>query len=321
MKLVFLRNLAIVLLLLATASFLAAAPAPMDSIQLLSSGNMNELIAALINHNDAESYHMLSRAYYALEQWDAAIKNAEQAVNLRQNDSNYHLWLGRAYGQKAADIGNPLKAASLAHKAKVEFETAVQLDPANVSARADLSEYYTEAPSIMGGGTDKARNQASQLQSMDPTTATWVRAIVAVKEKKYAEAESDYKLAITTAKNPAGHWMNLASFYRQQGRLDDMEKAIVTALNQPNRPASTYYDAASELFAAGRNFPGAEQYLKNYLSSGQLVEDAPGFRAHYLLGQLYQKSGNKAQAAAEYQASLNLASGFDRARKALEQLH
>ena len=35
---------------------------------------MNELISALLNRNDADSYHMLSRAYYATEQWDAAIQ-------------------------------------------------------------------------------------------------------------------------------------------------------------------------------------------------------------------------------------------------------
>jgi tetratricopeptide (TPR) repeat protein len=307
-------------LLLATSPVLAD-PSSLDPWQLLSTGQMNELIRSLMDHNDAASYNLLARAYYASEQWDASIKNAERAVNLRPGDSDYHLWLGRAYGQKAADIGNPLSAANLARKAKNEFERAVQLDPNNVPARADLSEYYTEAPAIMGGGTDKARNQASQLQSLNPTTANWVRAIVAVKEKKYAEAESDYQRAIATAKNPAGDWMNLASFYRQQGRLDDMEKAIITAINLPNHPAVTYYDAAGELFRAGRNYPAAVQYLKNYLSSGQLVEDAPAFQAHYLLGQIYEKSGDKAQAASQYQASLSLASGFARARKALDQLH
>jgi len=274
----------------------------------------------LINRNDAESYNLLSRAYYATEQWDAAIKNAEQAVSLRSGDSDYHLWLGRAYGQKAAEIGNPLSAANLARKTKNEFERAVQLNPANVSARADLSEYYTEAPGFMGGGTDKARTQASQVERLDPATASWIRAIVAAKEKRYGDAEASYESAIASAKNPAPHWMNLASFYRQRGRTDDMENAIQSALRQPNKPAMTYFDAAGELFQAGRNFPLAAQYVQQYLASGQLVEDAPAFRAHYLLGQIYEKSGNKTQAVAEYQASLALASGFGRARKALDQL-
>lgn len=320
MRLVFTRVAIFVSLIVGLGLFAAAAPAAVDSLALLSAGQMNDLLVALMNRNDAESYNLRSRAYYATEQWDAAIQNAERAVSLRGDDSQYHLWLGRAYGQKAAEIGNPLTAANLARKTKNEFERAVELDPKNVSARADLSEYYVEAPAIMGGGLTKARNQASELQSLDPAAADWVRAIAAEKEKKYSDAEGSMKAAIARAQNPAQYWMNLASLYRQRGRLDEMQSAIQSALAQPNRPSETYYDAASELLQAGRNFPAAVQYVKIYLSSGALVEDAPAFRAHYLLGQIYKQSGDKAKASAEYRASLSLASGFDRARKALDQL-
>ncbi len=297
------------------------APAAIDSLALLSAGQMNDFLATLMNRNDAESYNLRSRAYYATEQWDDSIQNGERAVGLQGNDSQYHLWLGRAYGQKAAEIGNPLTAASLARKAKAEFERAVELNPRNVSARSDLSEYYIQAPAIMGGGLAKAKSQASELQNLDPAAADWVRAVAAEKEKKYSDAESSLKAAIATAQNPAQYWITLASFYRQRGRLDEMQSAIQSALAQGNRPAITYYDAADQLLQAGRNFPAATQYVKTYLSSGALVEDAPAFRAHYLLGQIYEKSGDKAKASAEYQASLSLASGFGRARKALDQLH
>ena len=50
------------------------------------------------------------------------------------------------------------------------------------------------------------------------------------------------------------------------------------------------------------------------------MEDAPAFRAHYLLGRVYEGMGNRAAAAAEYQASLSLASGFAPARTALDQM-
>lgn len=308
-------------MLLLASCLVAAGPAPMDSLQLLSAGRMNDLLGVLMNRDDAESYNLRSRAYYATEQWDDAIKNAERAVSLKADDSQYHLWLGRAYGQKAADIGNPLHAAGYARKAKNEFERAVELNPSNVSARSDLSEYYVEAPAIMGGGLGKARNQAAAVQNLDPAAADWILYLAAGKEKKYDDAEKSLKQAIASATNPAQYWISLAAFYRQRGRLDDMQKAIDTALRQPQRPAVTYFDAAGELLQAGRNFPAAAEYVKTYLSSGALVEDAPAFRAHYLLGQIYEKSGDKANASAQYQASLALASGFDRARKALDQLH
>ena len=99
-----------------------------------------------------------------------------------------------------------------------------------------------------------------------------------------------------------------------------MQNAIAQALAQPNKSAEVYYNAASELLQSGRDFPNAVQYLKTYLSSNAMVEDAPAFRAHYLLGQVYEKMGNKSGAVTEYKASLALASGFAPASKALGRL-
>jgi Tfp pilus assembly protein PilF len=287
--------------------------------QMLASGSVDEVIRTLSGKNDAASLNLLSRAYYAIEQFDNAVKYGEKAVSLSPNDATYHLWLGREYGEKAA-AANPLSAASLARKAKAEFEQAVKLDPANVQAHADLAEYYVEAPSIMGGGLDKARDQATQVAKYDQATSHWILALVAAKEKRRADEENEFQQAIKVAKNPAQYWMNLASFYRARSRFDEMQKAISQALAQPNKSAEVYYNAASELFQSGKDFASAVQYLKQYLASNAMVEDAPAFRAHYLLGQIYEKMGNKPDAAAEYKASLALASGFAPATKALGRL-
>ncbi len=287
--------------------------------QMLASGSVDEVIRALSNKNDAASLNLLSRAYYAIEQWDNAVKNGERAAALSPDNAIYHLWLGREYGEKAA-ASNPFSAASLARKTKSEFETAVKLDPANVQAHADLAEYYTEAPSIMGGGVDKARDQATQVAKYNQATSHWILAIIAEKEKRYSDAESELRQAVKVAKNPAQYWMNLASFYRRRSRMEDMQNAISQAIAQPNKSAEIYYNAASELFQSGQNFPNAVQYLKQYLASNAMVEDAPAFRAHYLLGQIYEKMGDKSGAVAEYKASLALASGFAPAGKALSRL-
>jgi tetratricopeptide (TPR) repeat protein len=306
-----------ILLAASCALCLLAADGPAE--QMLASGSVNEVIRTLSNRNDAASLNLLSRAYYAIEQWDNAIKNGERAVSLGPENSMYHLWLGREYGEKAA-AANPLSAASLARKAKNEFESAVKLDPANVQAHADLAEYYTEAPSIMGGGLDKARDQATQVAKYDQATSHWILAIIAEKEKRYTDAENELQQAIKVAKHPAQYQMNLASFLRRRSRLDDMQKAISQAIAQPSKSAETHFNAASELLQAGRDFPGAVQYLKTYLASNSMVEDAPAFRAHYLLGQIYEKMGNKSGALTEYKASLALASGFAPAGKAVSRL-
>jgi tetratricopeptide (TPR) repeat protein len=280
---------------------------------------MDEAVSVLSARGDAESLNQLSRAYYAMERWDEAVRYGERAVALDANNGVYHLWLGREYGRKAGEA-NPLSAAGLARKAKAEFERAVQLDPSNVQARVDLAEYYTEAPAVMGGGLDKARQQAEQVAKYDLGNAHLILARVAEKQKQYAEAEAQLREGIKSGKNPADMWLQLAGFYRQHGRMDDMQKAVISAMAQPNKPAESYFDAGKELYLGSRDFSAAVQYLQRYLSSGALVESAPAFRAHYLIGQLHERMGNNGAAASDYTASLALASGFGPARKALSRV-
>jgi len=306
-------------LMFAVLSCVIVAVAGPSIEQTLASGSIDEVIHTLSNKNDAASLNLLSRAYYAIEQWDKSVKNGERAVSLSPDNAIFHLWLGREYGEKAA-AANPLSAASLARKTKAEFEQAVKLDPVDVQAHADLAEYYTDAPSVMGGGLDKARDQASEVAKYDQATSHWILALIAEKDKRYSDAESELREAIKVAKNPAQNWMNLASFYRRRSRFDDMQKAISQALAQPGKSAEIYYNAASELFQAGKNLAAAVQYLKQYLASNAMVEDAPAFRAHYLMGQIYEKMGNKSDAVTEYKASVALASGFAPASKALGRL-
>jgi tetratricopeptide (TPR) repeat protein len=115
-------------------------------------------------------------------------------------------------------------------------------------------------------------------------------------------------------------WLQLADFYRQRERYDDMQSAIRSAMAQPHKFAESYFDAGNQLFLSSRDFPAAVDYLQKYLASGELVESAPAFRAHYLMGQLQEKMGHTVAAASEYQASLALASGFAPATRALSQL-
>jgi tetratricopeptide (TPR) repeat protein len=312
------RNLAVCLALLFTwAATLYAADPPE---RMLASGSVDDVIRTLSGHTDAASVNLLARAYYAIEHWDSSISNGEKAAGLDPNSALYQWWLGRAYGEKAASV-NPLSAASLAVKTKNKFEQAVKLDPSNVQMRADLAEYYTDAPSVMGGGTDKAREQATQVAKYDQATSHWILALIAEKEKRYPDAENELQDAIKAAKDPARYRLNLASFYRRRGRPDDMQKSISQAIAQASKNAEVYYDAASELFQSGRDLTSATQYLRHYLDSGAMVEDAPAFRAHYLLGQIYEKMGNQSDAVAEYKASLALASGFAPASKALARTH
>jgi Tfp pilus assembly protein PilF len=196
----------------------------------------------------------------------------------------------------------------------------VQLSPSNVDARSDLAEFYLEAPGIVGGGQDKARAEARSLATLDPAKAHWVRARIAQKNHDDATAENEYRAAVEASHGGALAWLNLAFFYRRSERLDDMENAINHATSTDTNGSEVLMEAAEILIGAGRNFPYAVQLLKLYLSS-PTVEQAPAFKAHYLLGTVLEKQGNREQAAEEYRASLAMAKSFARAQAALERLN
>jgi tetratricopeptide (TPR) repeat protein len=289
----------------------------------LAAGRIDEAIAELNGRlssapADAESSNLLCRAYFALEDWDRAESSCRRAASLDPANSRFHLWLGRVYGEKA-DRANFLAAAALAGKVRGEFERAVQLNPIDVDARLDLAEFYLAAPGIVGGGEQKAREQARSIATVNPAREHWVYARIAEQKKDAATAEREYHQYIDLSKGDAEAWLNLALFLRRQKRLDEMEQAIVKLSQAPMPKLDVLVEASGILYRAGRSYPFATELLRRYLASGP-VEAAPAFKAHYLLGMLLEKQGDKTGAAQEYRASLSLARNFGMAQQALNRV-
>ena len=299
----------------------AAADSPSE---LLAAGRVDDAILTIngklnTQPNDAASHNLLCRAYFAVANWDRAISACERAVSLQPNSSEYHLWLGRSYGEKA-DASSFLTAAGLAKKVRTEFERAVQLDPASVPAHVDLAEFYLEAPGIVGGGQDKARSQADQVAKLNPAKAHWIQGRLAEKNKDLSAAEKEYRAAIDASHGGANAWLNLALFYRKNSRLDEMQDALKKAAAAPLDQPEVLVDAASTLLRANRDLPFAMELVRRYLASAT-VEQAPPFKAHYLLGTILEKQGDKEGAVKEYQTALMLAKEFGRAREALNRMN
>jgi tetratricopeptide (TPR) repeat protein len=290
--------------------------------ELLTAGRVDQVIPILkqqiASHpTDAESNNLLCRAYFMLEEWDRGIEACERARNLDPQKSLYHLWLGRIYGEKADHAGF-LSAAGLAKKVRASFERAVELDPRSWEARTDLAEFYLEAPSIVGGGKDKARAQADEIMPLNPARAHWVKAKIAEKEKDSAAAEREYRAAITASHSGARAWFDLAYFLYHAGRLEEMSQAMQTVESSPVDRPESLRDAASVLLRAGRDYLLAIRFLRRYLASP--VEEAPAFKAHDMLGQLLEKRGDRKAAAEEFRAALALAHTYRGAQEDLKRV-
>jgi tetratricopeptide (TPR) repeat protein len=303
---------------------IATAGADETAPSLIADGRVDEAIASLYGQisaspNDAQAHNLLCRAYFSMGEWDSGISDCEKAVALAPGNSQYHLWLGRIYGEKA-DGSSFVTAAGLARRVRSEFETAVRLNPANVDARSDLAEFYLEAPGVVGGGRDKAEAQASSLATIDPVTADGVKARIAEKRKDFTAAEENLRAAINASHGSASAWLNLGLFYKHRQQFDLMEKALQHVRSAPLDRPDALVDAAEMFIHTQRNLPEATQLLRAYLASNAKVEQAPAFRVHFLLGAANEELGHKKDAATEYRTALSMAKEFRPAQQALQRV-
>src|SRR5579875_274370 len=168
----------------------ASGPAPDTSTPLAAatsavlSGSADSAIAELrsilLSNPDpataGQAHLLLCRAFYSESLASAAAAECTAALRTLANDSSAQDWAGRAYGMQANGAG-PIAGLRLALKVRSAFETAVRLDPANGAAVNDLSEYYIDAPSIVGGGLDKAASLADRSAAQLPQNAHRTRAM------------------------------------------------------------------------------------------------------------------------------------------------
>jgi tetratricopeptide (TPR) repeat protein len=265
--------------------------------------------------NDALSHQLLCRVFYAQDMAERAIHECEFAVADDPNNSENHLWLGRAYGMKASNA-NPVSAFTLARKVRDEFELAVKLDPQAPRAASDLGQYYISAPSIVGGGTDKAQALIASIEPRFPMYSHRLRALLAEKNGDTAAAEKEFKAAIAVSKAPAA-WIDLAAFYQRHSKPDQAVAAIQSALTTSPQDA-VLVDAASILNDVQRSPELAEHLLTDYLNSPARTDEAPAFKVHLQLGQMLAHRGDTAGAHSHFTAALALASSYPPARKAVQ---
>ncbi len=267
---------------------------------------------------DGQTYLLLCRSYYAEGHADEAIAACARAVLALPRSSEAQDWMGRAYGMRAEHAG-PIAGLRLALKVKTAFETAVALDASDGAAANDLSEFYINAPGIVGGGQDKAVALADRVAAQLPQQAHRMRALLAEKRKDYATAEREFRAAVEVANRPDA-WVDLGAYYLRRGQYDQALHALNQCLALDRAKDASIVDAASLLIEMHREPEVAQQALRDYLASDAKSDAAPVIRVRVMLGKMLAAAGDKAGAKIEFNKALEMASGYAPAKQALREL-
>jgi len=222
---------------------------------------------------DAPVVFLMGQDHFMLGDYKRAAEAFQEATSLESSNSDYFLWLGRAYGRRA-EMDNPLMAAGHASKARQNFERAVALNPRNKEALDDLFDFYLQAPGILGGGFDKAAGVARQIGSMDAADGHFAQSRLAEEKKEYSAAEEQLRRALELAPRKVGRVIELARFLAKRGRFQESDAVFDRAQSlAPNSPR-VMFARAKTLIQSHRNLGQARDLLHQYIQS-QLTPDDP----------------------------------------------
>lgn len=221
-----------------------------------------------------QTLELLGQSYLMLGNVKKATETLEKAVALDPRDSMIHTWLARAYGRRA-ETSFALTAFGWATKSRGEFEKAVQLDAGNREAMGDLFDFYFEAPAMVGGGHDKARNLLPALKRCDPDAVYFAEARLAEDQKQFDLAEEHLRQAVQAVPGKVGPILNLARFLSRRGRYEESDRLFQQAREMaPNSPR-VLFARAETWIRTRRHTDEARALLKQYLAANDLTPDDP----------------------------------------------
>jgi tetratricopeptide (TPR) repeat protein len=276
--------------------------------------------AAAREPQNGEIELLLTKSFLELGERDAAIASAERAVAIDPQNSVYHEWLGKAYGEKASHA-SMFSALGLARKTHKEFETAVELDERNYSARQALIEFDCSAPVIVGGGEDKAKPEIEKLKAMDASEWHYAEGNCERQKKNLEGADAEFQLALRSHPQSADLIYDIGDYEVRRDQAEGLlEVAEVGEQAVPSDPRGLFYRAVG-LILKNEKPEEAKRLLREYLQKAPKRTGYPRYAtAHEWLGRLYENQGEKESAEKEYEAALQLEPKDKSARDSLKRL-
>ncbi len=259
-----------------------------------------------------------------------AEKSFARAISLERGVSDYHLWLANSVGQQAQNA-SVVRQPFMARRIKAEYERAVELDPRSIEARSGLITYYVQAPAVMGGSVDKAREQARAITALDVVQGHMANARIAWADKDTVGTERYWRQAIAAIPDSVLPVINLANRLHAWGRTADAFTLYDVYLARQPRSVPARFQLARLVAISGTQLPRGERTLRELLAddnwvSGGWSPDSGGWSpsrgsVHARLGDVLRKQGRTAEARAAYNTALSYDKDSQVAKDGLKALN
>ena len=302
----------------------AATESLSEAIQLYEKGSFRQAVEILrqeakASPREGKIRFWLGKAYLKVQDWKAAVAELEKAVELEPSNARYHQWLGRASGERASRAFFTT-AYSMAKQVVREFETASRLAPQDLSIRFDLLEYYLQAPAMVGGGRDKAENEARTIAEIDRQKGYTARANIHKKDKQWDKAKAELIKAADEFPQNAAACEDLADYLFGRHDYEEALRWSRKALTlNPQLNYSRFLRAAAAT-RLGRDLEAAAEELQALVNGPLSDDDATFEQIYHQLGENHLARGDKTKAKAAFQSVLSYNPEHSSAKEALKKL-
>jgi tetratricopeptide (TPR) repeat protein len=261
----------------------------------------------------------LGRIALVEEDLDGAIDRFQKAVRLNGTDSVYRNWLGRAYVARLQTVSF-FERGVLAGRALENFRKAVELVPSNIEARISLGEYYLDAPSIAGGSTKKAREQAEEVLKHNPVAGNSMLARIHIKNEEYDQAIEKLNSCIEAEPNNLEYRHSLGMLYQKLERYKETFDIFERILEVDHDDRGALYQIGRTAVFSGLNTDRGIECLEMYLTK-DVKPGYPGVdSAHWRLGTLFELKGDVTRARTEYETAARLNPDENKYKESLKKL-
>ncbi|MBC8181031.1 tetratricopeptide repeat protein [candidate division KSB1 bacterium] len=271
------------------------------------------------NPKNHEPFGYMGQIYLRQGDYDNSIDWYKKAVKLDGKNSLYHFQLGQAYGIKA-QRASIFKKVGAAKNVKKEFAKAVELDSLNIEARFGLMQFYLMAPGIMGGDKDEAKNQAKEISKINKPEGHLAFGVIYEREENVEKAQIEYKQAIEADANILRYQYNLARVYGDNKKLDQAFEIYEKILKNNPEDLTAYYQVGRLSSKTGENLQRGKECLHQFIQAKTNNNETVTAWAHYRLGLIHEKEGNKDEAKKEFETALKINPDHKQAKKALKNL-
>jgi len=222
---------------------------------------------------NSELHYLHASALLGLTQTDAAIAEASAAILADPGNAKLHRILGEAYGA-AAEHAGPLSGYGYARDSLSEFRAAAQLAPNDAESHFDLARFYTLAPGIVGGSSEKAHHEAIILDTLSPVLAARARAYFATEDKDWGTAERELKQAVALDSKPES-MDQLGMVYLRANRPKDALQTYKAMTGRFPDEAKAWYWLGRSAALANTDIADGIHALEYYLALAERPDDAP----------------------------------------------